>query len=102
MGLGFKERFFSWSEKNVSKKLGDAIDKGNVKSIQEYLKRRPQKFQYLLWGSHPDNPGGKVPLASFGNPVELAQYVGRPELVPMLVAAGYPNPLANQPKTTIR
>lgn len=100
MGLGFAERFLPWSEKNASKKLGNAIDKGNVKAIEEYLKRKPQKFEYLLWGTHPDNPGSKVPLRAFGNPVELAQYVGRPELVPMLVNAGYTNPLANQPNNT--
>lgn len=99
MGLGFAERFLPWSEKNASKKLGNAIDKGNVKAIQEYLKRRPQNFNYLLWGTHPDNPGSSVPLRAFGNPVELAQYVGRPELVPMLVAAGYPDPKANQNNT---
>lgn len=100
MGLGFAERFLPWSEKNASKKLGNAIDKGNVKAIQEYLKRRPQKFEYLLWGTHPDNHREQVPLRAFGNPVELAQYVGRHELVPMLVAAGYPDPKASQNNNT--
>lgn len=100
MGLGFAERFSSWREKNASKKLGEAIYKGNVKAIQEYLKRKPEKFSYVLWGTHADHPGAKVPLSTFGNPVQLAQYVGRPELVPMLVAAGYTNPKATQQNNT--
>lgn len=100
MSLGFKELFNSWADKNANKKLGDAIAKGNVKGVQEYLKRKPQKFHYLLWGTHPDTPGQKVPQGAFGNPVELAHYVGRPELVPMLVAAGYPDPKANKNNAT--
>lgn len=89
----FSNLFSKWSEKNASKKIGQAIETGNEKMLHSFLTRKPQTFNYVLWGNHPDNPrNDKTPLAVFGNPIKLAQYVGRPHLIPILEQAGYINP----------
>jgi len=99
--MGFREMYTRWAGKNTNKKLGDAIANGNERQLREYLKRKPEQFQYVLWGNNVDAGGDKTPIQAFSNPIALAQYVGRPEFVKILEQAGYLNPKApNQPQNT--
>lgn len=94
----FTQMYNKWSDDRASKKIIQAIESGNVDNLYKALERKPQNFQYVLWGTHPDNPRNeKTPLMVYGNPIVYAQQQGKSHMISLLEQAGYINP--NKPTT---
>lgn len=102
--MAFKALFGKWAQGNAEKKLGQAIEKRDLRAVQSYLSRSPQKFHYVLYDTNTDTTriNEKVPVGVFGNPIDLARRVGFPEAVPFLRQAGFVDTQAPSVGNTVK